>query len=157
MSTELQKKLREIAESIFEITCYMFAMDPEEIGEIHSEVDNNGDEFRAAKVTFHGAATGAMVISADEQLFVAIAANMLGVDETHENEKEAALREIANIICGNTVPLFAKNGKICYIDPPEIYSDASDLTKIYKDYNHCELTLYLDEGVSQISIFYKEG
>lgn len=157
MPTELQNKLRDIAESIFEITCYMFPMDPDEIEEMHPDVDMKQEQFRSAKVTFHGAATGAMVISADEQLFVSIAANMLGVDETHDNEKEAALREIANIICGNTVPLFAKNGKICYIDPPEIYKNDSKLAELYKDYNHCELTLYLDEGVSQISIFYKEG
>lgn len=157
MSSEIHNKLREIAESIFEITCYMFPVDPEEFGDEKNDELLDLNEAKTAIVSFNGAATGVMVISADDHLFEAIAANMLGVDETHDKEKEAALCEIANIICGNTVPIFAKNGNICYIDPPKIYKHDSNLLVEYKHYNHTELMLYLDEGVSKISIFYKEG
>lgn len=157
MSPEIHDKLREIAESIFEITCYLFPVEPEEFGNEKQDEQLDLNEAKTAIVTFKGAATGVMVISADDQLFEAIAANMLGVDETHDQEKEAALCEIANIICGNTVPIFAKNGNICYIDPPKIYDHDSNFLVEYKQYNHSELTLYLDEGVSKISIFYKEG
>lgn len=157
MSAEIQNKLWEIAVSIFEITCYMFAVEPDEIDKELADGQLNPDHSASAIVTFNGAATGAMVISADHHLFEAIAANMLGVDETHESEKEAALCEIANIICGNTVPLFAKNGNICTIDPPKIYSHDSDLLDEFKEYKKTELTLHLDEGVSQIKMFYKEG
>lgn len=157
MSDEIQNKLREIAESIFEITCYMFPVEPEEFGDEHSDQFWDMNNAKSAIVTFKGAANGVMVISADVHLFEAIAANMLGVDETNDKEKEAALCEIANIICGNTVPIFANNGKICTIDPPKIYKVENDLLVTYKDYNHTELTLYLDEGVSQILIYYKEG
>lgn len=157
MSAELQSKLREIAESIFEIACYMSSVEPEEFGDEKSVEHLDLKEAKSAIVTFKGAATGAMVISVDDHLFKAIAANMLGVDETHDKEKEAALCEIANIICGNTVPIFANNGNICTIDPPKIYKHDSNLLVTYKDHNHSELTLCLDEGVSQVSIYYKEG
>ena len=46
--------------------------------------------------------------------------NMLGEDDPTNEEKEGALCEIANIVCGNAAPLFAKNDKICVIKPPQI-------------------------------------
>lgn len=157
MSDNLQQKIRKIAEDIFEITCYMFPLDPMEMEDVLE--DNMGiseEPVISAMVTFKGAAKGVMVISVDNRLFEAIAANMLGVDEVLNEEKEVALCEIANIICGNTVPLFAKNSNICFIDLPRIRKSSDHLEIDYRNFNCTSFTVYLDEGVSKISIFYKQ-
>lgn len=151
----IQEFIRDIAYQTFEITCYMFPVDEDELEDMGIDTSVDQDEMVTSMVTFQGAAEGAMLISASEDLYEALAANMLGVDSVDHEEKDAALCEIANIICGNIVPYFAKNGNICIINPPQI-SDKNDL-ELYnnEDYEHEQLRVFVDEGIAEISIFFK--
>ncbi len=152
MSTTYTDKIHDIAVNTFEITCYMFPLEEWEMEDADMLEKPNG--LSRSVVHFDGAANGGMVIDASEDLLEAIAANMLGVDEATQEEKEGALCEIANIICGNTVPLFARNENICYIRPPRIAKPEEDLDSIFNNMHHEKLQVYLDEGVADISIYY---
>ena len=152
MSTTYTDKIHDIAVNTFEITCYMFPLEEWEMED--ADLLEKPDGSSRSVVHFDGAASGGMVIDASGHLLDAIAANMLGVDAATQEEKEGALCEIANIICGNTVPLFAKNENICYIRPPRIAKPGEDLDEIFKDMHHEKLQVLLDEGVADISIYY---
>lgn len=157
MEKNFQEEIRKIAHNTFEVTCYMFALDEMEMDEESLIADHSSEELVSSLVTFQGAAEGGMVISADEELFDAIAANMLGVDEATHEEKEGALCEIANIICGNTVPLFAKDGNICIINPPKIIKNGEIYSAGFEEFYEESFHVSLDEGVAFISIFYKRA
>lgn len=122
--------------------------------EIEDEDLQEPDGSVRSVVKFDGAAEGAMVINPSADLLEAIAANMLGIDEASEEEKEGALCEIANIICGNTVPLFAKNDHICYIRPPQIAGKNEDTDSTFANMHKEVVKAYLDEGIVEITIYY---
>lgn len=146
-------KVRKIAYNTFEITCYMF---PLEECEIHEEEDLP-EHSKATFVSFDGAARGGILIKVSPDLLNAIAANMLGVDEASDELKEGALNEIANIICGNTVPLFAKNEEICVIGQPQIVDTARNSGSEYETMQTESTFLYLDEGIAEITIHYSNN
>lgn len=152
MSTTYTDKIHDIAVNTFEITCYMFPLEEWEMED--ADLLEKPDGTSRSVVHFDGAAKGGMVIDASGNLLNAIAANMLGVESATQEEKEGALCEIANIICGNTVPLFAKNENICYIRPPRIAKPDEDLDVVFKDMHQEKLQVLLDEGVADISIYY---
>jgi CheY-specific phosphatase CheX len=155
MSTTYTDDIHDIAVNTFEITCYMFPLEEWEM-EDADELQQPDGSLRSI-VKFDGAAEGGMVINPSGDLLNAIAANMLGVDEASDEEKQGALCEIANIICGNTVPLFAKDENICYIRPPRIAEQDEDADALFDSAHKEEIKVYLDEGVADITIYYTSG
>ena len=155
MPEKIKDEIKKIAYDTFQITCYMFPLDEWEAGEMDGS-EKTGHQTAAA-VAFDGAVNGMMVIKPCRQMYDAIAANMLGVDEATDAEKEAALCEIANIVCGNTVPLFARNSKICLIKPPEILKENQQFEKKTDGMSKEVLEIFFDEGTAEISIFYENG
>lgn len=146
-----EERLKGIAYQTFEITCYMF---PLEEWELEDEPVNLGEDSISAVVHFDGAAEGGMQIRVSPDLFDAIAENMLGMDQGSHELKEGALCEIANIICGNTVPIFAKGEKICYIRTPKIVSGKQAADEEFKAMKQETVHIHLDEGVAEITIYY---
>ncbi len=151
MTTTYTDKIHDIALNTFEITCYMYPLDEWEMDD--EDIVQPDGSVRSI-VQFDGAAEGAMVINPNGDLLNAIAANMLGIDEANEEEKKGALCEIANIICGNTVPLFSRNEKICYIRPPRIAGENEDPDIVFENMTKEDVKVFLDEGVVDISIYY---
>ena len=145
-------RIHEIAINTFEITCYMFPLEEWEI-EDEGDIQQPDGSVRAV-VRFDGAAEGGMIINPSEDLLNSIAANMLGVEEASAEEKEGALCEIANIICGNTVPLFAQDENICYIRPPRIAEDGENTDETFKGMHREDVSVLLDEGIANITIYY---
>lgn len=155
MSAVYADKIHDIAVNTFEITCYMFPLEDWELEDTdHLE---QPDGSTRSIVTFDGAAEGAMVINPSPELLQAIAVNMLGIDEAGKEQKEGALCEIANIICGNTVPLFAQNKHICYIRPPRIADKNEDTNQTFSGMQKESTRVLLDEGVAEIIIYYSTG
>ncbi len=155
MPENIKDEIKKIAYDTFQITCYMFPLDEWEAGEV--AVSESPDYQKRAVVAFDGAVNGMMVIKPCRQMYDAIAANMLGVDEATDADKEAALCEVANIVCGNTVPLFARNSKICLIKPPQILKQNQQFKKKTAGMNREVLEIFFDEGTAEISIFYENG
>lgn len=154
MSITYTDKIQDIALNTFEVTCYMFPLEEWELEDAEDLEKPNGN--MRSIVEFDGAAKGGMVLDPSSSLLDAIAANMLGVDEASQEEKEGALNEIANIICGNTVPLFARDENICVIRPPRIALQSEEPDVIFKEMKKEQLQVLLDEGVADITIYYSE-
>lgn len=147
-----KEKIRDIAVTTFEITCYMFPLEQWEVGEV--EGNQPPDSIVRSMVGFGGAAEGAMVIKPSQELLTAIAANMLGVESPTEDEEAGALCEIANIICGNAVPLFARNDNICHIHPPQLVEPEENIDKKFEGMSKKSLQVFLDEGIADITFYY---
>lgn len=152
MSSEFAHKIQEIALNTLEVTCYMFPLEEWEI-EATAEIEKPDGKYRSI-VHFDGAAKGGMVISPSTHLLDAIAANMLGIEQASDEEKEGALCEIANIICGNTVPMFAKDNDICYIRPPRMAAQNENTDDLFKGMKCDKTQVLLDEGIADILIYY---
>lgn len=149
-----EERLKGIAYQTFEITCYMF---PLEEWEIEDDAVDLGEDSISAVVHFDGAAKGGMQIRVSPDLFDTIAENMLGMEEGSLELKEGALKEIANIICGNTVPIFAKGEDICYIRTPKIMASQQAADEEFKSMERETVHIHLDEGVAEITIYYTVG
>ncbi len=152
MAESYSDQIWQIACDTFETICYMFPLDKDEANTLSDNLADMSD-IRSA-ITFEGATKGMMVIRPSYDLLDAIAANMLGVDEPSSEEKEGALCEIANIICGNTVPLFANGERICYLNPPRLLTDLNASEVNSQTGKKESINVFLDEGVAEISIYY---
>lgn len=150
MRKKLKDNIYDIAVNAFEVTCFMFSLEKQEIEELPRISENT----KRAAVDFNGAAEGRMVIHPSEELLTAIAANMLGTENPNEEEKSGALCEIANIICGNIVPLFAGDNAICYVEPPTIIEENTVGLKDKEDMETERVQIYLDEGIVEILVYY---
>lgn len=154
MESTYKSEIYDIAVNTFEVTCYMFPLE-------EWETNTGGPPLSYGSIQsvvhFHGAANGRMIISPSGDLLKAMAANMLGIENPDANQKEEALCEIANIICGNTVPLFAQDDDICYIDPPEILKKEEQFDENGQEMNKETIEVMLDSGTVEISISYSLG
>lgn len=71
-------------------------------------------------VAFHGPFNGCLVIRASESVLPAIAGNMLGEDESKERRLQRdACGEVANVVCGNLLPLLAGKDAQFRLDAPQ--------------------------------------
>lgn len=150
MSKKFKDKIFDIAVNAFEVTCFMFPLEEQEI----EEGAKFSEDVKRAAVDFNGAAEGRMIIHPSEELLTAIAANMLGVENPSEDEESGALCEIANIICGNIVPLFAEDDDICYVEPPVIVEENTAVPQDIENIETENVQIYLDEGTVEISVYY---
>ena len=151
MTTTYTDSVHDIALNTFEVTCYMFPLDEWEMEDEDIELP---DGSVRSVVKFDGAAEGGMVINPSSELLAAIASNMLGEDDANDEEKKGALCEIANIICGNTVPLFANNEHICVIRPPRIAETGENTDETFNGMHREDVKVYLDEGICEITLYY---
>ncbi len=150
-TTGFSDKIREVAVETFEMMSYMF---PLEDSEVSSEQQVLPDDMVASVVRFDGAAKGGMVLRATPDFVTSLAVNMLGIEEASEEQKEGALCEIVNIICGNVAPLFKKGEEICYIRPPRIAGPEERPDDLFRNLCHESVIIHLDEGTVEILVYY---
>ncbi len=93
---DLGKTLREHLEEAFETAAFI---GPEEL----EEIPEPAEDWITVVVDFEGDVAGRLVLSAEPGLVGAIAGNMLGEDaESLPLDRQVdALKEMANIVCGN--------------------------------------------------------
>lgn len=78
----------------------------------------------AVSVDFRGPMSGRLVVRASQCILPAIAANMLGAEESQQLPLQRdALGEIGNVICGHVLPLIAGPDKIFNLAAPQIHAD----------------------------------
>lgn len=153
MSYSYKDKIYNIAANAFEVACYMFPLQEWEITE-KEKIAFDGNKIRSV-ISFNGAASGKMIFEpSSENFLTAIAANMLGIEDPDEKEKSGALCEIANIVCGNTVPLFAHDDQICFIEPPAVLAGEVDMDEGMETMKKESVQVFLDEGAVRITVYY---
>lgn len=92
----MNEALHRAAVTAFEELAFVFPM-PE------LEPDEHAGRT-AAVVDFDGHRAGKLVLTVSDELLPVIAANMLGDGEATREEQLDALKEVANVICGNVLP-----------------------------------------------------
>lgn len=150
MDSDLKDNIRHIALRAFESMCFMFEMDPHFDGDV--AVETTFDE--TAIIRFDGDVNGGMLISGSPELRTAAAMNMLGADEITDQHKQDACFELANIICGNLVPLLNKNDGISFIQSPRKATPVEVSGAAFKGFQEERVLLSLDEGTCEIRVFY---
>lgn len=152
MRNNFAEEIYDIAVETFELMCFMFPLDEDEVDDATC-LDQ--EDAVSAVATFDGAAEGAMVLRVCPELVSAIALNMLGSDDATIEQKQGALCEIVNIICGNIAPFFTTDKDICYIRPPRIMGPGEDPDVTFGMGKKSEkLSVYLDEGLAEITVYY---
>lgn len=81
-------------------------------------------------VDFRGPLTGRLVLRASECVMPAIAANMLGEDESQQVPLQRdALGELANVICGNVLPAIGGAEAVFHLAAPRVHSVGETLSR----------------------------
>lgn len=89
-------------------------------GELSLE-QQNAQVDAAVSIQFKGPLAGSFVVRVCGGLAPVIAANMLGEDDAPPAELQLdALREIANVICGNALPLIAGKQEVFQLEAPAV-------------------------------------
>jgi CheY-specific phosphatase CheX len=80
----------------------------------------------AVAVEFHGPVRGRLVLRVSSSLLPVIAANMLGEEQArHVPLQRDALGEVANVVCGNLLPLVAGAEAVFRLSAPEWLTEAT--------------------------------
>jgi CheY-specific phosphatase CheX len=80
----------------------------------------------AAVVDFDGHRAGQLVLSVSDELLPVIAANMLGDADPSRDEQLDALKEVANVICGNVLPSIEGPRALFRLHAPRLAEGAAD-------------------------------
>lgn len=81
-------------------------------------------------VDFRGPMTGRLVLRASDCVLPAVAANMLGAEESRQAPLQRdALGELANVICGNVLPLVAGAEAVFHLGAPLVHADGDRLSR----------------------------
>ncbi len=85
-----------------------------------------------AEVTFTGVFSGRLAVVMTEPALKELAANMLGIDieAVEQNHLGDALKETANIICGNWLPVIGGDEAVFHIAAPRILSPSQAATAL---------------------------
>lgn len=82
------------------------------------KVDKNNSV--CVSVKFNGVRSGEMILSVENSLLPVLASNMLGDEDFEAEILHDALGELANVICGNTLPAIAGKNEIFRLEAPKI-------------------------------------
>lgn len=102
-------------------------------------------------VNFHGDFWGKVVLNVSPELLPVIAENILGDEETSEEIQIDALGEVANVICGNVLPMIFGKSSVIRLDAPA--HGKFNLT----DKSAGEVHLGFDEGCADVLLYLDEG
>lgn len=108
-------------------------------------------------VNFHGPVRGRLTLSASSVLLPAIAANMLGEDQSRFVPLQRdALGEMANVVCGNLLPLAAGAEAVFRLDAPQWMSEADAVTRS-GDAPVASVVFGVDDGRVSAQLFVFDG
>jgi CheY-specific phosphatase CheX len=111
----------------------------------------------AVSVEFRGPLTGRLVVRVSQNILPAIAANMLGAEESKQLPLQRdALGEIGNVICGHVLPLIAGADKIFNLSAPVIH-DGGILPHRDHDQPSATVQVGVEEGRAEAVLYLFAG
>ncbi len=150
MSTTTDQLLRRATASTFEDLAFLFLEDDCTDEQLAAPLD------AVVAVEFHGPARGRIVVRVSASLLPLIAANMLGEEQArHTPLQRDALGEVANVVCGNALPLLAGAEAVFRLDAPHWVAD--EPTARDQDAPDATVTCGVDEGRVQVQLFVFAG
>jgi CheY-specific phosphatase CheX len=108
----------------------------------------------AASVRFEGPLSGQLVVTVDQAVLPPLASNMLGLDASAEAtvvEQSDALKELANVICGNLLPEIAGHEAVFTVRPPILIDAESAASASDPPTSTARLTL--DAGTAHLALY----
>jgi CheY-specific phosphatase CheX len=110
----------------------------------------------AVSVNFSGPMRGALLVAINGDILPVLASNMLGENDAPSVlQQEDALKEVANVICGNLLPMIAGPAAVFDLGEPQLRAseDAPDRNlplaakqAIGLENGRADLLLFLSEG-----------
>lgn len=89
--------------------------------------DDEAGPSATARVSFDGPLRGCVCLTVPESILPELAANMLGQDDAPEPRLQRdALGEMANVICGNVVPVLGGPGAVFRLGRPDHDAASAD-------------------------------
>jgi CheY-specific phosphatase CheX len=103
-------------------------------------------------VSFHGPCEGRLIIATDGDVLATVVANMLGDEgEISEESRLDALGELANVICGNVLPLLMGPAAIVSLAPPRVISGEVGAAAADESVA-AEVEVGLDDGRAEVTL-----
>jgi len=147
-SNNYQEVLYRVAEETLESLAFMFTECDEE---------EKGKESEAptwVRISFSGPFSGSLMVGVDPGVLGELAENMLGTeDEVTLAEKEDALRELANVICGNLLPEIGGKEEIFQLEAPQIISGEEKEIQLNRAEPQARIKLPLESGLAEVVLF----
>jgi CheY-specific phosphatase CheX len=145
MNDAIQRALYRVTESVLEQLAFIFSF-PEE-----DRPPLEGPGIIGVRVAFAGPFSGALELRVSRDIGPELAGNMLGVEagETSPEQRDDAIKELINVICGNLLPAIAGKRAVFNVDPPVIVDAAEPEPG---DPPLAEARLSLEEGECDIRL-----
>jgi len=122
MSNTTEQLLRQAAISTFENLAFLCLEDDNAVSADEPPVD------AVVAVDFHGPMRGRLVLRTSSNLLPVIASNMMGEDEAQRMPMQRdALGEIANVVCGNLMPMLVGAEAVFRLDAPHWGTETTDV------------------------------
>lgn len=149
MNTKLDETLRRVGENTFGSLAFMLpAMDTEE--------SVCCDNFAmTANIRFIGPINGELHVSVSDSILPELATNMLGLANdkaVSRDQQEDAVRELANVICGNLLPEIAGVDTEFAVGTPDIL-DAQQQSAAAGQTATARVQLQLDCGTAELVLW----
>ena len=147
MESQLKDKLYRASARTFEELAFL--LPSEKMGEEQAALPMD----RAVLVRFSGPFCGRLVLKVSSSLPPALAANMLGEEgPAPETAQSDALKETANVICGNFLPDIAGPQEVFRLEAPELMGMTagafcllpSARAELGIEYGRCEVEFYAE-------------
>jgi hypothetical protein len=148
MNEPIDQVLSDVVGRTFEDLAFMFQMGEEEAAA------GAAAETTSASVAFAGPFTGRTVIVVNRPMLASLAANMLGLDpgvEPTTAQQEDALKELANVICGNLLPKVAGEEAVFQVLAPTL--SAGDAIAEATDLPAARTQITLDSGAARVAMY----
>lgn len=141
--------LFEIGESVLQKLAFLFAYPAENVSA--SPVQ----EMIAAEVTFSGPYSGKVRIAITPDVLPEMAANMLGIeeDDTIQTTQHDALKELANVLCGNLLPRIFGKHVVFSVGLPQILEFVNGMKDDPKEIWSAETAFILDNGAARLFLY----
>jgi len=142
-----------VAVETIEKLALMFLVPEEEMS------DGATQAQRAVSVAFTGVWQGVLFLSADNGILPELAANMLGYDDASQvppEEQDDALRELANVMCGNLLPAIAGPKPVFHISAPQVVPEGRFPEVFCGSPPSGAARLCVDSGVIEVRLFIGE-
>lgn len=146
MNKQLDEILQRTAEETFEALAFLLPMpEPDEPIICATTV---------VTVRFHGPFDGKLIVMLPQAVLGELTANMLGLDEDDNISIESrhdALKELANVVCGNVLPEIAGTVAVFNVAAPELI-DAATPTSEEGLSTAAMAEIYLDSGPATLEL-----
>jgi len=158
MNEKINNVISKVVTETLEKLAFMFAS-PYELEDLTEEDPDTG-----VRVSFNGPFSGTLGMKVSGEVLSEIAVNMLGVDNEDEvtpDDKNDALKETINIICGNILPAIGGKEAVFNIDAPMIILEGEDMkggdgeklvsdVKLSLDEGRCDLVLFVNGEIPEV-------